>query len=111
MTSAKEQPATPTAAHWLTIVFCAVLGLAAMASGAFLLLFMLLANLNLNHGSLTHLAIMVTGWSTIPVCLFCGLWMLLRPSRRSLWLGLIAVVMVGLTFLALYVDGGKGLMH
>ena len=88
-----------------------MLGMANIAFGLLLLLFMLLASLNVNPSSLTHLAIIETGCLTIPVCLFCGITMMFRPSRRSLRVGLWAVVMIALTFLSLWVDGGKGLMH
>jgi hypothetical protein len=111
MTSTAEPPITPTDVHWSIKVLCVVLGITNIAFGLLLLLFMLLASLNLNPGSLTHLAIIVTGWPTIPVCLFCGFKMMIRPSRRSLRIGLWAVVMIVLTFLSLWVDGGKGLMH
>ncbi len=111
MTSTAAPPATPTSLHWSIVVLCVVLAIANLASGLLFLALMLLASINFNPGSLIHLAIMVTGWPTIPVCLFSGFWMMFRPSRRSLRIGLWAVVMVALTVLLVWIDGGNGLIH
>jgi len=97
--------------HWLIIMLSVLLGLAALAVGLLVTFFMLMASLNLNPGRTTHLAIMVTGWPTIPVCVFCGFRMICRPSCRSLRSGLWAPVMFALLWFSVWIDGGNGLMH
>ena len=97
--------------HGLIVMLSVLLGLATLAVGLLVTFFMLMASLNLNHGRMTHLAIMLTGWPTIPVCVFCGFRMICRPSRRSLRSGLWALVMVALIWFSVWIDGGNGLMH
>ena len=88
-----------------------LLGLVTLAVGLIVTFFMLMASLNLNLGRTTHLFIMVTGWPTSPVCVFCGFRMICRPSRRSLRSGLWVLVMVALFWFSVWIDGGNGLMH
>jgi hypothetical protein len=93
------------------VILSVLLGLATLAIGLIVTFFMLLASLNLDPGSLTHLAIMATGWPAIPICLFCGFRMICRPCRRSLRGGLWALVTIVLLWLSVWIDGGQGLAH
>jgi hypothetical protein len=97
--------------HWLIDLLSVLFGGALVAVGLFVALFMLLAQMNLHPAKMTHLAIMATGWPTIPICVFLGFRMMFRQTRRNLRGGVWALLMLALFWLSLWIDGGDGLMH
>lgn len=97
--------------HWLIDLLCVLFGAALVVVGLLVALFMLLAQMNLHPSKMTHLAIVATGWSTIPICVFLGFRMLFRQTRRNLRRGVWALLTLALFWLSLWIDGGKGLIH